>query len=109
MCVDTSGCESIQEWDLEERVSSSLWVDAGSGNVRLRGMERSYSEVNIYVLGECRGGRGVEYFGPSVSLKSAIERNCSHFTSASSALPSTFKYRSEIEASLQAPDQPLKS
>lgn len=55
------------------------------------------------------GGKGVEYFGPSVSLKSAIERNCSHFTSASSALPSTFKYRSEIEASLQAPDQPLKS
>lgn len=103
MCVDTSGCESIQEWDLEERVSSSLWVEGGSGNVRLRGMERSYSEVNIYVLGECWGGR-VEYFGPSVSLKSAIERNYSHFTSASSALPSIFKYRSEIEASLQAPD-----
>lgn len=103
MCVDTSGCESIQEWDLEERVSSSLWVEAGSGNVRLRGMERSYSEVNIYVLGECWGGR-VEYFEPSVSLKSAIERNYSHFTSASSALPSIFKYRSEIEASLQAPD-----
>ena len=108
MCVDTSGSESIQEWDLEEPVSSSLWVEAGSGNVRLRGMEMSYSEVNMYVLGECQG-EGLEYFGPSVSLKSAIESNYSHFTSASSALPRTFKYRSEIEASLQAPDQPLKS
>jgi len=30
MCMDASGCESIQEWDLEERVSSPLWVVAGS-------------------------------------------------------------------------------